>query len=71
MMRENGEMVRLYPVSFRYLDRSQQYSKWHIVELEISANDQDYRKESFRPNLDTLRVIGSPITTDSGWIERR
>ena len=31
----------------------------------------DRRKESRKPNLDTIRVLGEPLSTKNGWRDRR
>ncbi len=69
---ETGDFVRLYPVNFRDLPYSNQYKKyqWVIVSAEKHTG-RDARKESYRPNCDTLRVVGEPIPTRRGdWSER-
>ena len=69
---EKGEWIRLYPVNFRYRPNEQQYSKyqWIEVELPVYAHNRDVRKESHRPNLDSLRIISPVIDTKDGWSER-
>lgn len=70
---ESWEWVRLYPVDHRYRDRDQQFRKyqWIEVELDASGAGNDNRKESRRPNLDSIRLIGEPLDTKNGWSKRR
>jgi len=72
---ETHEWVRLYPVDYRYRPTCQRFSKyqWIEVELEGSAKRKDPRKESRRPHLDSIRLIGEPIPANSkdGWADRR
>ncbi len=70
---EAGEWVRLYPVDYRYRERNQQFKKyqWIEVELEQSGAGNDNRKESRRPNLDTIRLLGKRLDTKHEWRERR
>ena len=43
------------------------------MEVDLSPRGQgnDNRKESRKPNLDSLRVLGEPLSTKNGWRERR
>ncbi len=70
---EAGEWVRLYPIDYRYRPRSQQFRKyqWIEVELEASGHGNDNRKESRRPNLDSIRILGERLPTDNDWAARR
>lgn len=68
-----GEWVRLYPVDYRYRPRQQRFRKyqWIEVELEASGVRNDQRKESRRPRLDSIKMIGEPLPTKEGWKARR
>jgi hypothetical protein len=71
-VQQDGTFVRLYPVNFRDLPYSQQYRKYQWIEAEVHKHiGRDVRKESYRPNLDTIRLIGEPIPTKGGdWSNR-
>jgi hypothetical protein len=71
-VRESGDFVRLYPINFRNLSFDQQYKKYQWIEVEATKHvGRDVRKESYRPNCDTLRVLGKPIPPKRGdWSER-
>src|SRR5258708_2884767 len=68
-----NEWVRLYPIDYRYRQRDQQFRKYQWIEIGLGArgHGNDNRKESRRPNLDGMRVLGEPLSTKNGWIERR
>ncbi|MCA9012768.1 MAG: hypothetical protein KDB01_23615 [Planctomycetaceae bacterium] len=70
---QNLEWVRLYPVDYRYRPRAQQFRKyqWIDVETEKPKPGKDNRPESHRPNLDSIRVVGEPLSTANKWAERR
>jgi hypothetical protein len=53
------EMVRLYPIRFRYLDDSSKFSDWQQIEAEIRKDPSDPRPESYNVRDDTIRLIGS------------
>ncbi|MFI0243154.1 hypothetical protein [Streptomyces sp. NPDC016845] len=67
--RDSPEHVRLFPVPFRLLDAQSQFAKYAIVEVDVRRHQQDRRPESWRPNLDTLKVIDR-IGTRDGWRQR-
>ncbi len=68
----DGSFVRVYPVNFRDLPYSQQYRKYQWIEADVHKHTgRDVRKESYRPNPDSIRLIGEPIPTNKGdWNER-
>lgn len=70
---EAGEWVRLYPIDYRYRPREQRFRKyqWIEVELEPRGAGNDQRAESRRPLLDTIRLLGPPLSSNRNWIERR
>lgn len=70
-VREDGSWVRIYPVPFRKLDYSNQYSKWQWIELDLVRNSKDLRPESFRPNLDSPITLLSKVGTGKAWLERK
>jgi hypothetical protein len=69
---ESGDFVRLYPINFRDLPFAQQYKKYQWIEVEAQEHKgRDLRKESYRPDCGTLRVVGKPIPTRGGdWSDR-
>ncbi|MBN2377603.1 MAG: hypothetical protein JXD22_14480 [Sedimentisphaerales bacterium] len=68
---EEGDFIRLYPINFRDLPYSKQYQKYQWIQFDAEKHASDPRKESFRPNENTLITIGKPIPTNKGnWSER-
>ena len=69
---ETGDFIRLYPINFRDLPYSKQYRKYQWIEVMAKKHrGQDSRKESYRPDNDTLVILGEPIPTNRGdWSER-
>jgi hypothetical protein len=70
---EQSEWVRLYPIDYRYRPRNQQFRKYQWIEIALFpyGEGKDRRKESRKPILDTLRVLGEPLSSKNGWLERR
>ena len=70
-VRKDGSWIRLYPVPFRRLTQSEQYSKYDWLECDVVRNSRDPRPESFRPVDKTeLEPVGHVDTSDL-WRERR
>ena len=69
---ETGDFVRLYPINFRDLPYSRQYRKYQWIEVMAERHGRrDVRKESYRPDSDSIRVLGEPIKSNPGnWKER-
>ena len=70
---EEGEWVRLYPIDYRYCPRHQQFRKyqWIKLDLEPRGRGNDRRKESRKPNRDSIEILGPPIDTKNAWAKRR
>lgn len=70
---ESGDWVRLYPIDYRYQPRDRQFSKyqWIEVELEPVGHGNDNRRESRKPNLDSIRLLGERLDTSNDWKKRR
>jgi hypothetical protein len=70
---QTGEWVRLYPIDYRYRPSEQQFHKYQWIQLDLEARGQgnDNRKESRKPRLETMQLIGNPLSTAHGWRERR
>lgn len=70
---EEGEWIRLYPIDYRYRPRQQQFRKyqWLSIDLLPYGHGNDRRKESRKPLLDTMKVLGPPLDTKNKWAERR
>lgn len=46
--------VRIYPVAFRHLQSEQRFSKFEVIEVDLTRSTKDARPESHRPNWETL-----------------
>ncbi len=61
--------VRLYPIDYRYRPRAQQFRKYQWIDVETKKPEpgKDKRPETYRPLLDTIKVIGEPLSTADKW----
>lgn len=67
------EWVRLYPIDYRYRPHEQQFHKYQWIEVDLAprGSGNDRRKESRRPDLDSIRLLGEPVSSGHDWRERR
>ncbi|MGB9858904.1 MAG: hypothetical protein ACPLQP_03090 [Moorellaceae bacterium] len=70
---ENGEWVRLYPIDYRYRPKHQRFVKYQWIEVGLApkGSGNDNRKESRKPDLDSIKLLGKPLSTANNWYERR
>lgn len=70
---DSGDWVRLYPIDYRYRPGHQQFHKYQWIEVELAprGTGNDKRKESREPRLDSIRIIGEPLSTKDSWAARR
>ena len=63
--------VRLYPINFRDLPFSQQFKKYQWIEVDAAKQrGRDARKESYRPDCNTIKLRGEPIPSRDNWAQR-
>ena len=67
---ENGEMRRLYPIKFRFLDDEQQFKKWQWITARVNKAPKDHRPESHNIDADSLEC-GRQVETGGNWESRR
>ena len=70
-MDETGKLIRLFPVPFRLVADAQQFKKWQWIKARIKKSNDDHRPESHRISVDTIEVLGEPLSTRNAWEERR
>ena len=69
--REDGSMVRIYPIQFRELPFDQQYKKYDWIEVSLERKNHDFRPESYRPSGE-IEVVGSLSTgKKKDWTARK
>lgn len=53
-----GELLRLYPISWRYLETEKRYKQWTWAKFEITKNPADKRKESYKVKEGSIEILG-------------
>lgn len=66
---EDGSWIRLYPIPFNKLEFEQKYKKYTWIEVEAVRNTNDFRPETYRPNIFTLSIETGSKKPD--WEMRR
>lgn len=70
-MDETGRLIRLFPVPFRLVADAQQFKKWQWIRARVRKSTDDHRVESHRISVDTIEILGDPLSTRSAWEQRR
>lgn len=70
---DRGEWVRLYPIDYRYRPAYQQFHKYQWINVDLAPHGagNDKRKESRRPDLQSIELVGERLSTDDSWAARR
>ncbi len=69
VLRDTKELVRLYPIPYRYLEGERQFAKYQWITASISKST-DSRPESYRINANTIR-LGEVVEAKEEWAERK
>ncbi len=67
----NGEWRRLYPISYRSQQGVEQFSKFQWLRVNTTPSQNDKRKESRRPDLHSIELQVTRLTTTHSWARRR
>lgn len=68
---ESGRLIRLFPVPFRLVEDEQQFKKWQWISTRVRRAQDDARPESHRVSVDTIQLLGHPLSTLDHWRARR
>ncbi|MDR1043666.1 MAG: hypothetical protein LBP33_00900 [Candidatus Adiutrix sp.] len=67
---DNGQMRRLFPIQFRFIDGEKQFKKWQWISARVKKAPKDHRAESHIINSESI-VCQDVITTDKFWQARK
>lgn len=68
---KSGKWIRLYPISFRYMDYQNWYKKYQWIKVKIEKNIKDFRLDTYRPIESTIQTISEQYGTEKGWLKRK
>jgi hypothetical protein len=72
MFTDTFEMIRIYPIPFRYLKGDQAFRSWQVITAEVQRDESDPRPESHRIRFNTIK-LGDEIKKHHerrGFLER-
>lgn len=67
---DDGKWIRLFPIPYRFLEPDKQFAKYQWIEAMV-RKASDARPESFNIDVDSIKILSSPLPTDDGWRERK
>jgi hypothetical protein len=70
ILKDTRQLIRLYPIIYRYLEGDKRFGKYQWITAKIEKNPSDRRPESFKVELDSIR-LGARITASDNWKERK
>lgn len=65
---ETGKLVRIYPITLRYMKEPFKTYDW--VEANVERNTSDFRPESHRIQQDSIKFVDRIEADKKGWPER-
>ena len=57
-MRDDGALVRLFPIPFRTLNESNRFKKWQWIRAKVTKANDDNRPESFKVDVSSITTNG-------------
>jgi hypothetical protein len=67
---EEGKWIRLL-IPYRLLEFTRRFAKYQWISGAVTKSTRDPRQESYNVDLDSLRVIGPPLSTSNRWQARK
>jgi len=68
---DSGRWVRLYPIPFRDLDKNKKFKKYNIVQVQAKRPRDDKRPESYRVDVDSIKILDYLDTKKDKWARRK
>lgn len=68
-LRPDGRWIRIYPIPYRLLDKSQQFHKYQWIEAWVEKDTRDPRPESYRL-VGKIKLLRQ-LDTQNDWKERK
>ena len=70
-IKENGEWIRLFPLSYRLLKPEQRFRKYEWIEAKVWKAASDSRPESYNIDCDSIKIVSPVLPTKREWRERK
>ena len=59
ILAESKQLVRLYPVRYRYLEGRNRFEKYQWISAKVTKARSDQRPESYNIVEDSIKLVGS------------
>lgn len=69
---EDGHWIRLFPVPYRFLDSDKRFTKYQVIEANVTRAQSDPRPESYKLDIDSIKIVPeSRLPTTDKWAARK
>ena len=65
----DGHWIRLFPIPYRFMEPDQRFRKYQWIRASVQKA-RDNRRESYTPDLDSIRIDSDVLGTGSNWAAR-
>jgi hypothetical protein len=66
---QEGEWIRIFPVSWRLLDNKKKFGKYQWIQVEVTKSS-DPRPESYKIKNENITILTDRLPCDCAWKER-
>jgi len=66
-----GEWIRLFPIPYRFLEHDKRFRKYQYIEADVTKAQSDTRLESYKINIESIKILSQPILTNNKWENRK
>ena len=70
-IQDDGTWIRLFPVPYRFLNPDKRFRKYQYIEASVAKSQADTRPESYKINIDSIKILSEPIPTKNKWEKRK
>jgi hypothetical protein len=70
IVKESKRLIRLYPITYRYLEGDLKFEKYQWINAIIEKNPKDSRPESYKVRLDSIRLGQSVDTSNANVLNK-
>ncbi len=64
---DDGNLIRLFPVPYRFLDQDKRFRKYQYVEVDVTKAVSDHRPESYKQNFYKINIVSEPLPRYNKW----
>lgn len=67
----DNNWIRLFPIPYRFLDQDKRFRKYQYIEADVVKAQSDPRPESYKVNIDSIKILTEPLPTKDKWQARK